>query len=104
MQWMGYSLDEVKHTFFRKLQGPMTDRLNAHRLNVAFVEKTPVFVQIWNYRKNGSSILNNIYMNFFGPENKFCIQSCKFLTFKTLHRFSNAFQLEGVPEKREVPY
>ena len=50
----GYSLDEVRGTSPRTLQGPETDRETVRRLRAGLDGWTPVRAQLLNYRKDGS--------------------------------------------------
>ena len=59
----GYERDEVMGRNCRFLQGPETDRSEIDRLRQAIREQTDVDVEILNYRKDGSSFWNALYLS-----------------------------------------
>jgi PAS domain S-box-containing protein len=59
----GYSRDEVIGNNCRFLQGPDTDRSTVDRLREAIARREDINVDILNYRKNGSSFWNALYLS-----------------------------------------
>lgn len=58
----GYARDEVLGRNCRFLQGPDTDPVTVARLRLAVAERREIQVTLRNYRKNGSTFWNHLYL------------------------------------------
>lgn len=59
----GFARDEVAGRNCRFLQGPGTDRSAVRRVREAIVAQTDINIDILNYRKDGSSFFNALYLS-----------------------------------------
>jgi PAS domain S-box-containing protein len=59
----GYSADEIIGHNCRFLQGPETDRETVRELQQAVTQRKEIAVEILNYRKNGSTFWNALFMS-----------------------------------------
>jgi len=59
----GYSADEIIGHNCRLLQGPETDRETIRELRQAVTQRREIAVEILNYRKNGSTFWNALFMS-----------------------------------------
>lgn len=65
----GYSQDEILGYNCRFLQGPETDRTVVGELRAAIAKREEVSVEMLNYRKNGSTFWNALYVSpVFGDD------------------------------------
>ncbi len=58
----GYERDEILGRNCRFLQGPETDRAEVRRLRDAIVREEPIQIDLLNYRKDGTSFWNALFM------------------------------------------
>ncbi len=67
----GYSEDEIVGTNCRFLQGPETDREAIAQVRAAIANQEEVSVEVLNYRKNGSTFWNALFVSpVFDPAGK----------------------------------
>lgn len=66
----GYTAEEVMGTNCRFLQGPDTDRAKVAAIRDAIESKREITVEILNYRKDGSSFWNALYISPVYNQNK----------------------------------
>ncbi|GJD75365.1 Blue-light-activated histidine kinase 1 [Methylobacterium goesingense] len=59
----GYDRSEIMGTNCRFLQGPDTDREDVRRIREAVAERRDIAVDLLNYRKDGTSFWNGLYMS-----------------------------------------
>jgi PAS domain S-box-containing protein len=70
-QLTGYEEDEVFGRNCRFLQGPRTDPATVAVLRTALAAGTNAHVELWNYRKDGSTFWNSMFMSpVFDAENR----------------------------------
>jgi PAS domain S-box-containing protein len=62
-QMTGYTFEDIKGRNCRFLQGPDTDRSVVDELRKAIEDRREIAVEILNYRKNGSSFWNALFMS-----------------------------------------
>ncbi|MFC7607858.1 PAS domain-containing protein [Teichococcus aestuarii] len=63
LKMTGYSLDEILGTNCRFLQGPDTDRETVASVRAAISERREIATEILNYRKNGSTFWNALFVS-----------------------------------------
>ncbi len=63
LEMTGYSREEIIGTNCRFLQGPETDRETVASIREAVANKTELAVEILNYRKDGSSFWNALFVS-----------------------------------------
>ncbi|WP_218014871.1 histidine kinase famiy protein [Teichococcus rhizosphaerae] len=69
LKMTGYSLEEILGTNCRFLQGPETDRNTVDSVRAAIRERREIATEILNYRKNGSSFWNALFVSpVYSPE------------------------------------
>lgn len=59
----GYTIDEIVGTNCRFLQGPETDRATVTRVREAIAARRELAVELLNYRKDGSTFWNALYVS-----------------------------------------
>jgi PAS domain S-box-containing protein len=63
LQMTGYSMEEVVGNNCRFLQGPETDPATVAEMRQAIQERRDVALEILNYRKNGSTFWNALFVS-----------------------------------------
>ncbi|EFH12222.1 histidine kinase famiy protein [Teichococcus cervicalis] len=63
LQMTGYTQDEIVGTNCRFLQGPETDRASIDAVRQALREEREIAIEILNYRKNGSTFWNALFIS-----------------------------------------
>ena len=62
-QMTGYTFEDIKGKNCRFLQGPKTDKEAVGQIRTAIEDKADVSVDILNYRKDGSTFWNALYIS-----------------------------------------